>query len=110
MFDIDGLLVGYGSITPEPLVGLIEAGKAHDYNAAKAIHDQLLPLTQAVYHRGSHMEGTVALKISLVHRGILDHATVRQPLQPLGEAAEREIEAAMEAAGFPSATPRPPEQ
>lgn len=103
MFDIDGLLVGYGSITPEPLVGLIEAGKAHDYNAAKAIHDQLLPLTQAVYHRGSHMEGTVALKISLVHRGILDHATVRQPLQPLGEAAEREIEAAMEAAGFPSA-------
>jgi len=103
MFDIDGLLVGYGSITPEPLVELIEAGKAHDYNAAKAIHDQLLPLTQAVYHRGSHMEGTVALKISLVHRGILDHATVRQPLQPLGEAAEREIEAAMEAAGFPSA-------
>lgn len=100
MFDIDGLLVGYGSVTPEPLVDLIKAGKAQDYTAAKAIHDRLLPVTQAIYHRGSHMEGTVALKIGLVHRGILDHATVREPLQPLGEAAEREIQAAMEAAGF----------
>lgn len=102
MFDVDGLLVGYGSITPEPLVELIAAGKAHDYDAAKAVHDRLLPVTKAVYHRGSHMEGTVALKISLVHRGLLDHATVREPLKPLGEAAERQIEAAMEAAGFPA--------
>ncbi|MDQ0314986.1 dihydrodipicolinate synthase family protein [Amorphus orientalis] len=103
MFDVDGLLVGYGSITPEPLVDLIKAGKAQDYAAAKAIHDRMLPVTQAVYHRGSHMEGTVALKIGLVHRGILDHATVREPLQPLGLAAEREIQAAMEASGFASA-------
>ncbi|MGX1309591.1 4-hydroxy-tetrahydrodipicolinate synthase [Amorphus suaedae] len=102
MFDVDGLLVGYASVTPEPLVDLIKAGKAQDYSAAKAIHDRLLPVTQAIYHRGSHMEGTVALKIGLVHRGILDHATVREPLQPLGEAAEREIQAAMEAAGFAS--------
>ena len=103
MFDIDGLLVGYGSITPEPLVEFIAAGKAGDYKAAKAIHDRLLPVTKAVYHRGSHMEGTVALKISLVHRGILDHATVREPLKQLGEAAEKEIEGALESAGFAAA-------
>ncbi|WP_018700559.1 dihydrodipicolinate synthase family protein [Amorphus coralli] len=103
MFDVDGLLVGYGSVTPEPLVELIKVGKAQDYAGARAIHDRLLPVTQAIYHRGSHMEGTVALKIGLVHRGILDHATVREPLQPLGEAAEREIQAAMEAAGFAAA-------
>src|SRR5690606_36477669 len=103
MFDIDGLLIGYGSITPEPLVELIAAGTAGDYRAAKAIHDRLLPVTRAVYHRGSHMEGTVALKISLVHRGILDHATVREPLQQLGEAAERERQTALEAAGFAAA-------
>lgn len=102
MFDVDGLLVGYGSITPEPLVEYLAAGRAQDYPRAKAIHDRLLPVTKAVYHRGSHMEGTVALKIALVHRGILDHATVRTPLIPLGQAAEQEIVAAMEAAGFPS--------
>lgn len=65
-FDVDGFLVGYGSIAPEPLVQLLEAGKAKDYTKARAIHDQLLPVTKSVYHRGSHMEGTFALKHALV--------------------------------------------
>ena len=82
MFDVDGLLVGYGNIAPELLVELIEAGKAQDYPRAHAIHERLLPVTKNVYHRGSHMEGTVALKWGLVNRGILDHATVRTPLLP----------------------------
>ncbi|WLI43037.1 dihydrodipicolinate synthase family protein [Pseudomonas beijingensis] len=59
MFDVDGALVGYGSLTPEPLIELIAAGKRRDYPAARAIHDKLLPVTRNVYHRGSHMEGTV---------------------------------------------------
>ncbi|EAQ04822.1 hypothetical protein OB2597_06050 [Pseudooceanicola batsensis HTCC2597] len=100
MFDVDGLLVGYGNIAPELLIDLIAAGKARDYPQARKISDQLLPVTQAVYHRGSHMEGTVALKIGLRYRGLLDHATIREPLKDLGEAAEREIEAAFDAAGI----------
>ena len=31
MFDVDGALVGYGGLTPEPLIELIAAGKAKDY-------------------------------------------------------------------------------
>ena len=100
MFDVDGLLVGYGNIAPELLIDLIYAGKAQDYTKARQIFEQLLPVTRAVYHRGSHMEGTVALKIGLRHRGVLDHATIREPLKDLGEAAEREIEAAFDAAGI----------
>jgi len=100
MFDVDGLLVGYGNIAPELLIDLIHAGKAQDYTKARHIFEQLLPVTRAVYHRGSHMEGTVALKIGLRHRGVLDHATIREPLKDLGEAAEREIEAAFDAAGI----------
>ena len=83
MFDVDGLLVGYGGLAPEPLVELIAAGKAQDYAAARKIHDRLLPVTKAVYHRGSHMEGTVALKIGLRTRGILPNAVVRSPLVDL---------------------------
>lgn len=100
MFDVDGLLVGYGNIAPELLIELIKAGKAQDYTSARQVFERLLPVTRAVYHRGSHMEGTVALKIGLRYRGLLDHATVREPLKPLGAAAEREIEAAFEAAGI----------
>lgn len=97
-FDVDGMLVGYGNIAPEPLIELIEAGKAKDYKRARSIHDQLLPVTKSVYHRGSHMEGTVALKHALVARGILQHATVRPPLLPLPEGAAEEILAAVSAA------------
>ncbi|WP_413105253.1 dihydrodipicolinate synthase family protein [Streptomyces sp. Inha503] len=98
MFDVDGALVGYGGLAPEPLVELIAAGKAKDYAKAREIHNRLLPVTKAVYHRGSHMEGTVALKIGLKARGVLRDVTVRQPLQPLGERAAAEIEFALKQA------------
>ncbi|WP_032276158.1 dihydrodipicolinate synthase family protein [Escherichia coli] len=100
-FDVDGFLVGYGNIAPEPLIEMIKAGKAGDYKKARAIHGRLLPVTKCVYHRGSHMEGTVALKHALVARGILEHATVRSPLLPLEHGAEEEIHAAMRAADLP---------
>jgi 4-hydroxy-tetrahydrodipicolinate synthase len=100
MFDVDGALVGYGGLTPEPLIDLIAAGKAKDYTKARAIHDRLLPVTKNVYHRGSHMEGTVALKHGLVARGILEHATVRSPLLPLAPGADVEIAEALRSAGL----------
>lgn len=100
MFDVDGALVGYGTIAPEPLIEMIAAGKAKDYAKVRALHDRLLPVTANVYHRGSHMEGTVALKWALVARGILDHATVRSPLLPLAAGADQEISAAMQSAGL----------
>jgi 4-hydroxy-tetrahydrodipicolinate synthase len=105
MFDVDGALVGYGTLTPEPLIELIAAGKAKDYAKARAIHDRLLPVTKTVYHRGSHMEGTVALKHGLVARGILEHATVRSPLLPLGSGAEIEIANALRSAGLAGGAP-----
>ena len=100
MFDVDGALVGYGGLAPEPLIDLIAAGKAKDYAKARAIHDKLLPVTATVYHRGSHMEGTVALKHALVARGVLPHATVRSPLLPLADGADQEIADALKAAGI----------
>ena len=107
MFDVDGALVGYGGRAPEPLIEMIAAGKAKDYAKARAIHDRLLPVTRTVYHRGSHMEGTVALKHGLVTRGILEHATVRSPLLPLEPGAEVEIAEALRSAGLvPQAQPR----
>jgi 4-hydroxy-tetrahydrodipicolinate synthase len=100
MFDVDGALVGYGGLAPEPLIELIAAGKARDYAAARAVHDRLLPVTKAVYHRGSHMEGTVALKYGLKARGILSHAAVRPPLLDLPVGAEEEITQALKSAGL----------
>jgi 4-hydroxy-tetrahydrodipicolinate synthase len=99
-FDVDGFLVGYGNIAPEPLLEMIEHGKNRDYKKAREVHDRLLPITKNVYHRGSHMEGTVALKHGLVARGILEHATVRSGLLPLQEGADQEIYAAFKQSGL----------
>lgn len=98
MFDVDGALVGYGGLAPEPLIELIAAGKARDYPAARAVHDRLLSVTKAVYHRSSHMEGTVALKLGLKARGLLPSATVRSPLIDLPAEAEEEVTLALKRA------------
>ena len=100
MFDVDGALVGYGSLAPEPLIEMIAAGKAKDYAKARAIHDKLLPVTASVYHRGSHMEALSPSKHGLVARGILEHATVRSPLLPLEPGADVEIANALRSAGL----------
>ena len=100
MFDIDGLLVGYGNMAPELLIEYLAAGKAQDYPLARKYHEQLLPITRAVYHRGSHMEGSVALKHALRARGLVDNVNVREPLKPLGDGADEEIRAAVKASGL----------
>ncbi|SFO04791.1 4-hydroxy-tetrahydrodipicolinate synthase [Formivibrio citricus] len=100
VFDVDGLLVGYGCLAPEPLIEMIKAGKAKDYKTVRAIHERLRPLTQSIYCRDSHMEGSAALKHGLVTRGVLEHATVRSPLQQLESRVENEIANALQSAGL----------
>lgn len=100
IFDIDGLLVGYGNMAPELLIEYLKAGKAQDYPLARKYHEQLLPVTRAVYHRGSHMEGSVALKHALRARGVIDNVNIREPLKPLGDGADDEIRAAVKASGL----------
>lgn len=99
MWESDGALVGYGALIPELLVEELQKAKAHDYDAAKEVHDRMLPITKAVYHRASHIESTPAMKLGLVERGILRSAYVRSPLMPLEEGARENIRQAMLSAG-----------
>jgi 4-hydroxy-tetrahydrodipicolinate synthase len=105
MWESDGALVGYGALIPELLVEELTKAKAHDYDAAKEVHDRMLPITEAVYHRTSHIESTPAMKLGLVERGILRSAHVRSPLMPLEDGARENIRAAMIAAGVDLGVP-----
>ena len=99
MWESDGALVGFAALVPELMVELLAAAKSHDYAAAKAVYDRLAPVTSAVYHRPSHIESTVAMKIGLVQRGLIPNATVRPPLMPLGAGVEEEMSSALKFAG-----------
>lgn len=99
MWESDGALVGYGALIPELLVEELTKAKAHDYDAAKEVHDRILPITKAVYHRASHIESTPAMKLGLVERGVLRSAYVRSPLMPLEDGARENIRSAMLSAG-----------
>lgn len=99
MWEADGSLIGYASLVPELMVALQGAATARDYRRAKALYDTSAALTKVVYHRQSHMEGTIALKIGLATRGVLPHATVRPPLFPLGSDDEKAIREALDIAG-----------
>lgn len=104
MWESDGALVGYAALIPELMVELLENAKAHDYDAAKATYDRMIPITRAVYHRASHIESTTAMKLGLVERGIIRTATVRSPLMPLEDGAAEQIRATLEGAGVSLAT------
>lgn len=88
MWDSDGSIIGYGCLIPELMVSLQELAHKGDYYAARKVYDRIGPLTKAVYHRDNHLEGTVALKIGLVARGVLETSRVRSPLFEL-EASDR---------------------
>jgi 4-hydroxy-tetrahydrodipicolinate synthase len=96
MWESDGALVGYAALIPELMV---EKAKAHDYDAAKEVYYRMMPITRAVYHRNSHIESTIAMKIGLVQRGILKSAQVRSPLMPIEASAPKDIREALIAAG-----------
>lgn len=105
MWESDGALVGFGALIPELLVEELTRAKAHDYEAAKAVHDKILPITKAVYHRASHIESTPAMKLGLVDRGILRSAYVRSPIMPLEDAAREDVRRAMIGAGIELGVP-----
>jgi 4-hydroxy-tetrahydrodipicolinate synthase len=100
MWEADGALVGFGALIPELLVDELNKAKAHDYDAAKAVHDKIMPITKAVYHRASHIESTPAMKLGLVDRGILRSAYVRSPIMPLEDGAREDVRRAMVSAGI----------
>ncbi|AVG24236.1 4-hydroxy-tetrahydrodipicolinate synthase / 2-keto-6-phosphogluconate aldolase-like protein [Pontimonas salivibrio] len=99
MWESDGALVGYAALIPELMVELLEKAKAHDYDAAKEAYDRMMPITRAVYHRESHMESTMAMKLGLVERGLLKNAIVRSPLMPLEAEARGQVASALKSAG-----------
>jgi 4-hydroxy-tetrahydrodipicolinate synthase len=98
---IDGALVGFASLVPDLIHGLLEAVRAGDLNAAMAIQARITPLKDAVYGAGEPTgEAHGRMKAAMAALGIIRDATVRPPTHAPSAAELAAIHKAIKTAGL----------
>jgi 4-hydroxy-tetrahydrodipicolinate synthase len=98
---VDGALVGFASLIPGLIHGLLEAVKAGDLKRAVSIQSRIDPLKEAVYGAGEPTgEAHANMKAAMVAAGILKSDTMRPPTAAPTREELKRIEAAVVAAGL----------
>jgi 4-hydroxy-tetrahydrodipicolinate synthase len=94
----EGALIGFGAVATRQQVELIELALDGSYAEAKAIMDRLSPLAHTIF-AAPVRNYRARTKEALVMQGILERATVREPLLPVSEAEKARVREAMVLAG-----------
>jgi 4-hydroxy-tetrahydrodipicolinate synthase len=96
----DGSLVSLADLMPDEIVALDAAVRANDLPAARALHEKLEPLAEAIYGAPPGGRATARLKWCLREMGIIADATVRPPQPPVDAADAAALTAALKASGL----------
>lgn len=96
----DGSLVSLADLMPDEIVALDAAVHANDLPAARALHEKLEPLAEAIYGAPPGGRATARLKWCLREMGVIPNATVRLPQPPVDAADAAALMAALKAAGL----------
>ena len=96
----DGSLVSLADLLPDEIVALDAAIRANDLPRARALHEQLEPLAEAIYGAPPGGRATARLKFCLAEMGIIPCPAIRPPQPPVGEAEAAMLRAAMRASGL----------
>ncbi len=96
----DGSLVSLADLMPDEIVALDAAVRANDLPAARALHERLEPLAEAIYGAPPGGRATARLKWCLREMGIIPDATVRPPQPPVDAADAAALRAALKASGL----------
>jgi 4-hydroxy-tetrahydrodipicolinate synthase len=98
---VDGALVGFASLIPGLIHGLLEAVKRGDLKAAMAIQARIDPFKEAVYGAGEPTgEAHANMKAAMAAAGIIPDGTVRPPTIPPSAEELARIRAVVAAAGI----------
>ncbi len=95
----DGTISGMGSVAADWQVALFAHVRAGDLDAARQVNDRLEPLVR-VFYAPPFVDMHNRMKEALAMLGRIDQATVRPPLQPIGEAEQARIAEALSQAGL----------
>ena len=95
----EGALLGFATLGTREQVAMLDAVRRCDFDQAQALSQRLQPLADWVF--GPPVTDYRArTKEALVMLGVLENATVRAPLLPIGDAERAELRAAMQVAGL----------
>lgn len=87
-----GLVSVVANVAADRTADLIRTVRDSDLEKARAIHDDLIPLTDAIMRSGP---GAANAKAALAERGIIPHATVRLPLLEAAPDTRQRLTAAL---------------
>jgi len=96
----DGSLVSLADILPDAIVALDAAMRAGDLAAARAIHERIEPLAEAIYGAPPAGRATARLKWCLAEMGIIPRPTLRPPQPPVAAPEAAMLRQAMRDAGL----------
>ena len=96
----DGSLVSLADLMPDEIVALDAAVRANDLPGARALHERLEPLAEAIYGAPPGGRATARLKFCLVEMGIIPFPAIRPPQPPVEGAEAVMLRAAMQASGL----------
>ena len=96
----DGSLVSLADIVPEAIVDLDAAVRRSDLPAARAVHERIEPLTEAIYGAPPGGRATARIKWCLAELGRIPCPAVRPPVGPVSTGEAATLRAALRAAGL----------
>jgi 4-hydroxy-tetrahydrodipicolinate synthase len=95
----DGSLVSLAVLMPDAIVALDAAIRAGDLTAARALHEQLEPLAEAIYGAPPGGRATARLKFCLAEMGVIPCPALRPPQPPVEGAEAAMLLEALRASG-----------
>lgn len=96
----DGSLVSLADLLPDEIVALDAAVRRGDLAGARALHEQLEPLAEAIYGAPPGGRATARLKWCLREMGIIPCAAIRPPQPPVEGAEAAMLLRAMRGSGL----------
>lgn len=90
-----GVISVAANLVPERMVALVDAARSGDFESAREIHYELLPLFRATFIETNPVPIKAAMNLCGIPVG-----PVRSPLAPLTEASHRRLEAVLRESGL----------
>ena len=96
---VDGALIGFAGCIPELICDAWQAVLDDDFRRTRQLQDRIFPMAEAIYGIGQPSgEAHARMKEALYQRGVFSSALMREPVQPLSAAEQRQVSEALASA------------